>query len=337
MTEDHFGLTGRPFALTPDPDFWFESATHKKAMAYLAYGLAQGEGFIVITGEVGAGKTTLTGRLLQTVDPERLKAISLVSTQLGAEETLRAIAGDLGVTAAEKAGLLAGIERSLHTEAREGRRVLLVVDEAQNLASDAVEELRMLSNFQLGPDPLVQILLLGQPEFRDRLATDPALEPVRQRVIAAHHLGAMNADEVGPYLIHRLSAVGWAGRPDFTDEAVDAIHGWSGGLPRRVNTLAGRAMLAAGLEGADVIDGEIIERVIDDLAADAPTLSTGQSTPSLVPPASDDAQLRRLEERVDAQDKALRHVLKLLVDWMETAPERSARSDANVQRLRGAA
>lgn len=335
MTEDQFGLTGRPFALTPDPDMWFESATHRKAMAYLGYGLAQGEGFIVITGEVGAGKTTLVRRLLQTVDSDRLTPISLVSTQLGPEDTLRAVASGLGVSAHDKAGLLDAIRAALHAEARAGRRALLIVDEAQSLPLEAVEELRMLSNFQLGPDPLVQIVLLGQPEFRERLANDPALEQVRQRVIATHHLGAMESDEVGPYLIHRLRAVGWEGRPDFTHDAVETIDHWSGGLPRKVNTLAARAMLAAALESTDVIDGALVGRVIDDLAEDSPAPAdfkeapTAPSAPVLVAARAEDGRIRQLEARVEAQDKALRHVLKLLVDWVESEPR--------PERLRGAA
>ena len=332
VIEDHFALTGRPFALTPDPGFWFESATHKKALAYLGYGLAQGEGFIVITGEIGSGKTTLVRRLLETIDTDRLRALSLVSTALGPEDTLRAVATELGVAAPDKAGLLSAIEGALHDEARAGRRVLLIVDEAQNLPDDALEELRMLSNFQLGPDPLVQIVLLGQPEFRERLHGDPALEQVRQRVIATHHLGAMEPDEVGPYLIHRLTTVGWTGRPDFTEDALDAIDRWSGGLPRLVNAVAARCLLAAATEDTDVIDGELVARVAEDIAAD-----TGPSSPATRVTGSPfldveplrDARLDMLESRIAAQDMALRHVLKLLVDWMER--------DQPTERLRGVA
>ena len=322
MIEDHFGLTGRPFALTPDPDFWFESATHRKAMAYLGYGLSQGEGFIVITGEVGSGKTTLVRRLMETVDTDRLRALSLVSTNLGSDDTLRAVAAELGVTASDKAGLLSAIEGALYEAARAGRRVLLIVDEAQNLPADAVEELRMLSNFQLGPDPLVQIFLLGQPEFRDRLHGDAAMEQVRQRVIATHHLGALESDEVGAYLVHRLTTVGWQGRPDFTDDAIDAIDRWSGGLPRLINTLAARCLLAAATEGGDVIDGPLVDRVIEDMVADtalssAPTAPEAETRRDPGPDTFRDPRLDALESRVAAQDVALRHVLKLLVEWME--------------------
>lgn len=328
MIEDHFGLTGRPFALTPDPDFWFDSVTHKKALAYLSYGLAQGEGFIVITGEVGSGKTTLVRRLLDTIDTDRLRALSLVSTNLGPEDTLRAVAAELGVRAPDKAGLVSAIEAALYEEARAGRRVLLIVDEAQNLPGDAVEELRMLSNFQLGPDPLVQIFLLGQPEFRDRLQGDAAMEQVRQRVIATHHLGAMEPDEVGPYLFHRLNAVGWRGRPDLSDDAIQAIDRWSGGLPRLVNALAARCLLAAATEDADVVDGALVARVMEDMAADA-ALPASAASPALDVQPLSDARIDMLESRIAAQDVALRHVLTLLVDWMER--------DQPTERLRGVA
>ena len=152
MYNDHYGLTGRPFQLTPDPRFYFESATHKKAMAYLGYGLAQGEGFIVITGEIGSGKTTLTGHLLGTIDPLRIRAIRIVSTSFGGDDLLRLVAAQVGVAteSLEKAEVLDRIETNLLDHARTGQKTLIIVDEVQNLEQDALEELRMLSNFQAG-------------------------------------------------------------------------------------------------------------------------------------------------------------------------------------------
>ena len=204
MYEEHFGLTGRPFRLTPDPHFWFETATHRKAMAYLGYGLAQGEGFIVITGDIGAGKTTLMGHLTDHLDPAALNVIKLVSTAIEADDLLRIVATALGVDpdGLTKAQLLTVIERGLHAVARTGRRTLLVVDEAQALPVSTLEELRMLSNFQAGGHALLQIVLLGQPEFRDRLHGSDRLEQLRQRVIAIHHLDPMEADEVADYIAH---------------------------------------------------------------------------------------------------------------------------------------
>ena len=270
MDHDPYGLTDRPFQLTPDPRFYFESATHRKAMTYLGYGLAQGEGFIVVTGEVGTGKTMLVGRLMATIDRSRLTAINLVSTQLEGEDILRIVALALGVATdvAAKGQLLARIERFLHEQARNGKRTLLIVDEAQNLPISALEELRMLSNFQYGGQALLQIFLLGQPEFRDALA-QPRFEQLRQRVIATHHLTAMGPEEVAPYVMHRLACAGWKGTPRFTQDAYEAFHRLSGGIPRRLNMLAGRVMLQGAIERLTDIDGEVVDDVASDLASES--------------------------------------------------------------------
>ncbi|MFA6122920.1 MAG: AAA family ATPase [Sphingomonas sp.] len=272
MYDDHYGLSGRPFQLTPDPRFWFDTATHRKAMAYLGYGLAQGEGFIVITGDVGAGKTTLVGHLMDTIDPTRLHVIKIVSTQIEADDLLRMVAGGLDVDSAglTKAQLLVAIERGLHATARAGRRTLLIVDEAQALPVASLEELRMLSNFQTGGHALLQIFLLGQPEFRERLHGSERLEQLRQRVIAMHHLDPMEPEEVEPYMRHRLSVVGWQERPHFTPDAFAALYAGSDGVPRRLNQLAGRVMLFGAIEQIDTIDAQAVAAVIADIAGDMP-------------------------------------------------------------------
>lgn len=270
MYDDHYGLTGRPFQLTPDPAFWFDTATHRKAMAYLGYGLSQGEGFIVITGDPGTGKTTLLGHLMQTIDPERLNVIRIVTTQIDADDLLRLVAAGLDVDhhGLTKAQLLEGIERGLHNVARSGRRTLLVIDEAQSLPVGSIEELRMLSNFQAGGYALLQIFLLGQPEFRQRLHGSDRLEQLRQRVIAMHHLDPMGVEEVGPYLEHRLGVVGWTGTPSFSMDAMAALHRWSGGVPRRLNQLASRVLLYGAIEGIERFGSLDVEQVIEDLDGD---------------------------------------------------------------------
>jgi len=272
MYDDHYGLSGRPFALTPDPKFWFDTATHRKAMAYLGYGLSQGEGFIVITGDVGAGKTTLVGHLMATIDRERLHVIKLVSSQVDGDDLLRIVATGLGVETAglTKAQLLVAIERGLHSIARSGRRTLLIVDEAQALHTGALEELRMLSNFQAGGHALLQIFLLGQPEFRAALHGSDRLEQLRQRVIAMHHLDPMGAEEVEPYVLHRMSLVGWNGRPKFTPDAFAALYRGSDGVPRRLNQLAGRVLLYGAIEQIDVIDAKVVDAVVADITGDMP-------------------------------------------------------------------
>ena len=270
MYDQFYGFEGRPFQLTPDPHFYFESATHRKALSYLGYGLAQGEGFIVITGDIGAGKTTLVGHLMATIDPARLTAVKIVSTQVGGDDMLRLTAQSFGlpVDNMPKAQVLRQVESYLHAQARAGRRSLLIVDEAQNLSVSAIEELRMLSNFQLGGHSLLQIFLLGQPEFRD-LMKSSQLEQLRQRVIATHHLEPMMESEVEPYILHRLSVVGWNGDPSFTPDAFAAIYAATGGVPRRVNVLASRVLLLGALDQLAEIDANAVAAVVADMGADS--------------------------------------------------------------------
>jgi putative secretion ATPase (PEP-CTERM system associated) len=271
MFDDFYGLTGRPFQLSPDPAFYFQSITHRKALSYLGYGLAQSEGFMVITGEVGSGKSTLVAHLVATIDPEQLTIGQVVTSKLDGAEIIHVVAQSFGLEIAghDKAGALGAIESFLHEEARAGRRCLLVVDESQNLSVEALEELRMLSNLQLGSHPLLQTLLLGQPEFRGTLFNHPNLEQLRQRVIAAHHLEAMEAQEVEPYMLHRLKQVGWQGNPAFDAEVFAGIHQASGGIPRRINLIANRLMLLGAIEHKEQIDVAMLREVLAEMAADA--------------------------------------------------------------------
>lgn len=274
MFDDFYGLRGRPFQLTPDPAFFFESLTHRKALSYLSYGLAQGEGFVVITGEVGAGKSTLVAHLMSTIDPARLTAAQVVTSKLDSEELVHVVAQSFGlmVEGHDKASALGAIEGFLHEEARAGRRCLLIVDESQNLSIGALEELRMLSNFQLGSHPLLQTLLLGQPEFRDALLEHPALEQLRQRVIAIHHLDAMEANEVRPYIEHRMKCVGWQGNPTFDQRVFAEIHRLTGGVPRRINQIVNRLLLLGAVDQRTRIDGVMLQQILSELNEDG-TLS----------------------------------------------------------------
>jgi general secretion pathway protein A len=326
MYTEHFGFTDRPFQLTPDARFYFGSRTHKKAMAYLGYGLAQGEGFIVITGDVGAGKSTLVAHLMATIDRSRLNAINVVSTQVGGDDMLRLAAQGMGLPTeeVEKAQLLERVEHHLEDQARKGKRTLLIVDEAQNLPTSSLEELRMLSNFQVGGQALLQIFLLGQPEFREALQSE-SLEQLRQRVIATHHLEPMEASEVEPYILHRLGLVGWDNRPAFDEEVFAEIYSATGGVPRRVNQLAGRLLLHASVEELDRIDVETVAAVVEDMAEDSPRVRpiraelaeiTGQHNEA-VRDLGLERRVASVEERLDEQERALRRVLTLLVDWVE--------------------
>ena len=333
MFDTFFGLSGRPFQLTPDPGFYFESATHRKALSYLGYGLAQGEGFIVITGEVGAGKSTLVAHLMATIDPGRLTAAQIVTSKLGGEELVHVVAQAFGlhIDGHDKASALGAIEGFLHDEARAGRRCLLIVDESQNLSIEALEELRMFSNFQLGAHPLLQTLLLGQPEFRDTLNTHPGLEQLRQRVIATHHLEAMEPGEVQPYVEHRLALVGWTGNPLIDPRVYPALYEASAGVPRRINQIANRVLLLAAVEQRREIEPAMLVQVVDELKGDGTLGKRLVEAP--VAPVRTAAPVEEPEAHPEAQTVAAKPADDELLTQMQAA---LAERDAQIAELQQA-
>ena len=267
MYESHFGFSGSPFQLNPDPAFYFDSRGHSNALAYLKFGAHQGEGFIVVTGEIGAGKTTLVRTLLEGLNPDQVVAAQVVSTQLESSELLQAILMAFGVASSStsKAHLIASLEAFLTGLAAKGRRALLIIDEAQNLRHEAVEELRMLSNFQLGKYGLLQSFLVGQPELRGLLQSK-SMEQLRQRVIASCHLGPLDQAETRAYIEHRLRRVGWNGEtPKFEAGALDRIHYWTGGVPRKINRQCNRMLLGAFLANASSISLALVDETATEL------------------------------------------------------------------------
>jgi putative secretion ATPase (PEP-CTERM system associated) len=265
MYDVFYRFQGKPFQLSPDPRFFFSSAGHRRAMAYLVYGAHQGEGFIVITGEIGAGKTMLASTLAQRLASRELVLAQVVSTSLQADDMIRMVAGAFGLPQeGSKAVLLNAVQQFLLECHAQRKRALLVVDEAQNLPATSVEELRMLSNFMHEATPLLQIFLLGQPEFR-RILQGRGMEQLRQRVIASCHLGPMTGDETQAYIAHRLQTVGWRGDPSFSADAFAAVHHYAGGIPRRVNTLCDRLLLLGCLDQKHVFAGKDVADVIDEL------------------------------------------------------------------------
>lgn len=265
MYEQHFGLTGPPFQLNPDPAFFYDSRGHSHALSYLKFGAHQGEGFIVVTGEIGAGKTTIVRALLEELDTSKVVAAQIVSTQLAAGELLRAILIAFGVpvNGDSKAHLIYTLEAFLTSLTVQGKRALLIVDEAQNLGRESIEELRMLSNFQIGTHSLLQSFLVGQPELRNLLKSK-AMEQLRQRVTASCHLTPLDCEDTRKYIEHRLHHVGWAGNPEFSIAAYEKIHAWTAGVPRRINRLCNRLMLAAYLQERN----GITEQMVVDTAAE---------------------------------------------------------------------
>ena len=269
MYEEHFGLSAKPFQLSPDANFFFPSKEHKRALSFLEYGLDQADGFIVITGNVGTGKTTIVQTLLSSLDPNEMLVANLVTTQLEDDDLMHLVAASFGlrVNATSKALLLRDLERLFIEQAQENRRVLLIVDEAQNLPRRSVEELRMLSNFQQNGRPLLQIFLLGQEEFRTTLLS-PGFEQLRQRVIATYHLNPLEEAETRTYIEHRLSCTNYQGRPGITANAFSAIYRSSEGVPRRINNLCDRVLLYAYLEEIELIDEAVVETVALELGGE---------------------------------------------------------------------
>ena len=297
MYKEYFGLNAKPFQLSPDASFYYPSQEHQRALSFLQYGLDQADGFIVITGDVGTGKTTLVQALLKELKDDSLMVGTIVTTQLGEGELLQLVATKFGFRVRQnpnKAALLQGLQDAFVQYEQEGRRVLLVVDEAQNLPARSIEELRMLSNFQLDGKPLVQIFLLGQQEFRATLLSE-GFEQLRQRVIATYHLNPLNDEETRTYIEHRLTHAGWKNRPSFADDAFGAIFRATEGVPRRINNLCDRLLLYTFLEENEEITGEAVDIVADEIGgefeagkpAQAPTHTLAQpvDSPPGIPPA----------------------------------------------------
>ena len=267
MYTSYYGFSIKPFQLNPDPRFFFGSSGHSRAMAYLRYGLSQSEGFIVITGDIGTGKTMLVKSLFQELDSSNVIAAQLVTTQLEADDLLRLVvaAFNLPYEDSNKASLLRRFEEFLRDAARQGKRILLVVDEAQNLPARSLEELRMLSNFQVADSPLLQSFLLGQESFRATLQ-GPGMEQLRQRVIASCHLNPLSVQETRDYIEHRLRVAGWQGNPHFDDEAYPAIYQHTQGVPRRINVFCDRLLLYGYLEELTVITEATVNVVGKELS-----------------------------------------------------------------------
>ena len=269
MYEDYFGLSAKPFQLSPDAAFFYPSKEHKRALSFLEYGLSQADGFIVITGDVGTGKTTLVHTLLNSLDASELLIATIVTTQLEEDDLLELVAHNFGLKGpfVSKAALLGELEGLFRQQALDNRRVLLIVDEAQNLPARSVEELRMLSNFLFNGKPLVQVFLLGQEEFRGTLLSE-GFEQLRQRVIATYHLNPLNEEETRTYIEHRLRRVGWEENPAFEDGVFKTIFEFCEGVPRRINNLCDRLLLFAFLEDSASINTAMVDSVAKEIGTE---------------------------------------------------------------------
>ncbi len=292
MVLDTYGFRHPPFQMTPDARLFFPSTVHSRAYAHLLYGLSQREGFVVVTGEVGAGKTTLIERLCAEFSPQGHAIARVMTTQVTAGDLLRLVAVAFDVPSkGAKSQLLQGIVATLRRGiAERGRRHILIVDEAQALPVSSLEELRMLSNIAEGEHALLQVVLMGQPQLRQTLAR-PDLDQLRQRVLAAYHLAALTREETHLYVRHRMTSVGWSGHPAWEPAALDLVHVHSGGIPRRINRLCSRVLLAAALERATVLTAELVSITAEELThdlgvitAEEPAQDLGVVTAAAPPP-----------------------------------------------------
>lgn len=320
MYTEYYNLKTMPFQLTPDHHFFYESHEHSRAISHLVYGLAQEEGFVVITGDIGAGKTMLVERLWSQLDGTRYQAARILTTQLSGDDLLKMVARGFGLVTEgmDKPALLRLLEKFFAEMHNLGKRCLLVIDEAQNLPFAVLEELRMLSNITIAGRAPFQAVLLGQPQFRQMLA-EPGLEQLRQRVLASYHLGPLSLEDTRAYVEHRLRMAGWAGNPSFDEPAFAAIHHHSGGIPRRINTLCSRVLLLGFLEEKRHIDRQTVEEVADELRRDLVAgLPNGQA------PAANGKLRESLEQRLVAleaamsrHDKVIKHALQIAARMLE--------------------
>ena len=275
MYEVFYKLTAEPFRLSPDHRFCYDHKGFAKARAYMAYAFMRAEGFVMITGRPGTGKTTLIGDMIESLADENVTTANLVCTQLHADDLLKMVAYSFGIspTIVEKGELLQALQALLHRWHREGRRALLIVDEAQDLSTSAMEELRLLTNIQHNGNPLLQIFLLGQPELRE-LILSPELEQVHQRIVAASHLESLQCEDTEAYIRHRLEKVGWQGNPALSRVIFPLIHKFSEGIPRRINLICSRLFLHGAVEQRDRIGVKDMRDVILELQSESLAVGT---------------------------------------------------------------
>lgn len=261
----YYKLQEAPFNITPDPRFLFFSRRHQEAFDHLLFGIRERKGFIQITGEVGAGKTTVCRRMLDELGPNYKTAL-ILNPFLSVSQLLRAIALELGLPTrrTDRLSILHALNEFVLEQVNQGNDVVLIFDEAQNLTHELLEQIRLLSNLETHNQKLMQICLIGQPELRDKLA-DPSLRQLRQRITVRYHLGPLSADETAEYINRRLSLAGANGIPRFDEAAVQRVYQYSGGVPRLINAVCDKSLLAGFVREQQVLTGDLVKLAIDEL------------------------------------------------------------------------
>jgi general secretion pathway protein A len=276
MYAEFFGLKQEPFSIAPDPHYLFMSERHREALAHLLYGVGGGGGFVLLTGEIGAGKTTVCRCFLEQV-PRRSNLAYILNPRQTAEELLESICEEFRIppraTDADRPASardhVAALNEFLLRTHGVGQNNVLIIDEAQHLSAEVLEQLRLLTNLETNERKLLQIILIGQPELRDMLAR-PELEQLAQRVIARYHLGALTPRETAQYILHRMTVSGLRGALPFDAASLRRIHERARGLPRRINLLCDRALLGAYASGKPQVDVAIVEKAAAEVSGEAP-------------------------------------------------------------------
>ena len=271
MYLQYLGLRENPFSNTADPSFLYLSKRHREALSHMVYGIRERKGFIEITGEVGTGKTTLCKMLLRQLDPSTKTAL-LLNPGLSVLHLLQSVVEDFGLNPMRlnRLKLFNQLNGFLLQEAAAGHNVVLVIDEAQNLSLRLLEEIRMLSNLETDKEKLVQIILVGQPQLREKLAL-PALEQLRQRIGVRYHMTPLDPDEVRTYITHRLSVAGSNGMLEWTMDGLDEVYRYSNGIPRLINLICDRSLLACYVLQVKRVDSSIVRRSRQELAGETPS------------------------------------------------------------------
>lgn len=265
MYKKFYELKENPFNVTSDPAFFFSSVRHSEAFSHLVYGIEQRKGILVITGEIGTGKTTLCRTLLNHLD-HKTKTAFILNPNFSEVQLLQLIIRDLGIQAASKnkASLVGALNQFLLEESSHGHNVVLIIDEAQNLKPTQLEQIRLLSNLETEKEKLLQIILVGQPELADKLKLT-SLRQLNQRVAVRYHILPLDKSELKNYIFHRLKVADATNELSFTDEAVEEIYLYSGGTPRLINIICDRALLAGFVTETFTIDYGVIKRCIEEV------------------------------------------------------------------------
>lgn len=318
MYQEYYNFTAKPFQLIPDVNCLFASRGHLQALAYFNYGLEQGEGFVTVTGEIGAGKTTLIQALLSELEEKNVVVKTMVAANLDSTGVLEMIASVFNLPHEDmsKVALLKTIEAHFLEYRAEGKNILLVVDEAQTLNADALEELRILSNLEKNGRAVMQVFLVGQAELRTTILSKE-FEHLRQRIIASYHLDPLTESETKEYIDFRLHSVGWTNNPSLSREVYNELYRWSAGIPRRINLLCDRLFVYGYLEEKS----KLTKRDISTVVADMNKELGGERTNEFLQPVADVSGLHEVDIVLDGSDinsrlDKIEKKLDLLLDAM---------------------